>query len=71
MTSLVGSSGGTWQPVERYVYDAYGAVSYANSNWSTFSTYCSAANNTVLYTGREFDPETGVYYYRDAVLQRT
>ena len=49
--------------MERYVYDAYGAVSFANSNWSTFGT-SSTANNTVLYTGRELDPESGLWYYR-------
>ena len=65
VTALTAANGSI---VERYVYDAYGEVSYASSDWSTFST-SSTVGNTAFYAGRELDPETGLYYYLAAVLQ--
>ncbi|MDZ7616772.1 MAG: RHS repeat-associated core domain-containing protein, partial [Patescibacteria group bacterium] len=52
-----------WQVVERYVYSPYGAVTIYTPDWSTVLAE-SAHDNTTLYTGREFDSETGLYYYR-------
>ncbi|MDZ7620794.1 MAG: RHS repeat-associated core domain-containing protein [Patescibacteria group bacterium] len=52
-----------WQVVERYVYSPYGAVTIYAPDWSTVLAE-SAFDNTTLYTGREFDSETGLYYYR-------
>ncbi len=40
--------------VERYTYDAYGCVTPA----------ASAVGNPYLFTGRQFDEETGLYFYR-------
>ena len=36
---------------------------FYSSSWTSPST-SSSVGNTVLYTGRELDPETGLYYYR-------
>ncbi|MDD4910182.1 MAG: DUF4329 domain-containing protein [Candidatus Omnitrophica bacterium] len=50
MTALTDSSGST---VESYTYDAYGKPSTASS-----------IGNPYMFTGREYDLETGLYYYR-------
>jgi len=60
VTTLIGSDGGV---IERTVYDAYGTPTFYNSTWTGSST-TSSVGNVVLYTGRELDPETGLYYYR-------
>ncbi len=52
-----------WQVVERYVYSPYGHVTIYTPDWSATRAE-SAFDNTTLYTGREFDPSTGLYYYR-------
>jgi RHS repeat-associated protein len=61
VTGLVNASG---QVVERYLYDAYGRVTYLNPNFTEKAVQESAYENTTLYTGRELDPETGLMYYR-------
>ena len=60
VTALV-DTGGT--VLERYVYDPYGKVTIY---WPDWSSTLSASNyyNRILYTGREYDPETGLYNYR-------
>ncbi|MDD4910184.1 MAG: DUF4329 domain-containing protein [Candidatus Omnitrophica bacterium] len=50
VTALTDSSGST---VESYTYDAYGKPSTASS-----------IGNPYMFTGREYDLETGLYYYR-------
>jgi RHS repeat-associated protein len=50
VTSLSGSTG---QPVATYVYDSFGNT-----------TPTEGIFNPYRYTGREQDPETGLYYYR-------
>lgn len=49
--------------VERYSYNAFGVmlISDANGNLLTQSAYA----NPYTYTGRRFDTETGLYYYRN------
>ena len=60
VTALVDTAG---DALERYLYDPYGVVTIYDGTWtSTRST--SSYDNTVLFTGRELDPETGLYYYR-------
>jgi RHS repeat-associated protein len=51
VASLTNSSGALAQS---YTYDSYGKI--------TAST--GTLTNPFQYTGREFDPETGIYYYR-------
>ena len=60
VTTLVDTGG---DAVERYLYDPYGKVTIQDGSWSgerTFSSY----QNEILYTGREFQTETALYYYR-------
>jgi RHS repeat-associated protein len=51
---------------ERYEYDAYGNFrmyngdSYYQNNWN----WSQQNGPAVLFTGREYDSETGLYYYR-------
>ena len=48
--------------VERYSYDVFGAVTIRDSNDSVVSV--SSVANSYMFTGREYDSETGLYYYR-------
>ena len=61
VTSLIDTSG---DGIERYQYDPYGKVTIYDGSWSsTRST--SSYNNVILYAGRELDPESGLYHYRN------
>ena len=64
--ALTDSSGNV---VERYSYDAYGQVTVMDGGYTPlplnpWGTPHSAAGNPYLFTGRELDEETGLYYYR-------
>ncbi|MBI4835558.1 MAG: hypothetical protein HY811_12165 [Planctomycetes bacterium] len=48
--------------VEKYTYDPYGKVSIFDGSGNPLQQ--SAIGNVYLYTGREYDTETGLYYYR-------
>ncbi len=48
--------------VERYEYDAFGKPTVYDANWTVLNT--SAVGNTRLFHGRDYDYETGLYYYR-------
>lgn len=48
--------------VERVGYDPYGAPTFFNASSSEITA--SAVENNILFTGREYDPETGTYYFR-------
>ena len=55
--------------VERYAYDAYGFVSVTNGAGvpvppNAWGSPHSAVGNPYLFTGRQLDEETGLYYYR-------
>jgi RHS repeat-associated protein len=76
VTALV--DGSTGAVVERYVYDAYGSVTFCNSAWSptqvsggypdgTVSLY----DNEILYCGYRFDPATGLYTVRHRTYHPT
>jgi RHS repeat-associated protein len=69
VTALLNTSG---TAIERYVYDAYGLVTYLNATWGTLSG--SAYDSRVLFQGERLDPAIGLYHmnYRDysATLQR-
>jgi RHS repeat-associated protein len=51
VTALTNASGNT---VEVYEYDVYGRVGASDANHP----------NRLMFTGREYDKETGLYYYR-------
>lgn len=48
--------------VERYQYDAFGNPEIFNAAGSPIAR--SAVDNPYLFTGRRYDAETGLYYYR-------
>jgi RHS repeat-associated protein len=53
---------------EKYEYDPFGGVevhAWTGSAWATAATAWSGVGNPYLYTGRRFDPETGLGYYRN------
>jgi RHS repeat-associated protein len=54
---------------ERYTYDAYGQVIVLDASYTpvppnAWGTPHSAIGNPWLFTGRELDEETGLYFYR-------
>jgi RHS repeat-associated protein len=49
-------------PVEYYSYDAYGKAAVTNGAGNPILH--SAVGNPFLFTGRQLDEETGLYYYR-------
>jgi RHS repeat-associated protein len=61
VTALLDTNG---DALERYVYSPYGVVTIYDATWTNTRSESSYANVT-LYTGREFDAETGLYYYRN------
>ncbi|MDZ7615443.1 MAG: RHS repeat-associated core domain-containing protein, partial [Patescibacteria group bacterium] len=60
VTALIDAAGTV---VERYVYTPYGEVTIYNADWSA-TRDASSVDNTHLYTGRDLDGATGLYYYR-------
>ncbi|MBI4835560.1 MAG: RHS repeat-associated core domain-containing protein, partial [Planctomycetes bacterium] len=48
--------------VEKYIYDPYGKVSIFDGSGNPLQQ--SAIGDSYLYTGREWDAEIGLYYYR-------
>ena len=61
VTALVATNGDV---LERYLYTPYGVVTILDADFTDDADGVSDYNNTTLYTGREYDPETGLYYYR-------
>ena len=61
VTALLDTSG---HAVERYVYSPYGVLTIYDATWTNPRSTSTYANVT-LYTGREFDIETGLYSYRN------
>lgn len=48
--------------VERVAYDVYGTPSFADARGNAMDK--SAVGNNILFTGREYDAETGNYFFR-------
>ncbi|HEX5155158.1 MAG TPA: RHS repeat-associated core domain-containing protein [Parafilimonas sp.] len=75
-TNLIGSvtsvSDTSGKLVERYAYDPFGKQTIYDAN--NVILLVSAVGNTYLFTGRQIDKETGLYYFRaryyDAVTGR-
>ncbi len=61
VTALLDTAG---DALERYVYSPYGVATIYDATWTNTRSTSSYANVT-LYTGRELDPETGLYSYRN------
>jgi len=60
--SLVALTNASGQVVERYRYDSFGTPTILNADNNTLS--CSAFGNPYLFTGREYDCESGLHYFR-------
>ena len=61
VVALLNSSGTV---VETYEYDAFGNTTICDGNGTPRANNISAYDNPYMYTGRRYDPETGLYYYR-------
>jgi len=73
VTALVDTDGTV---VERYVYDAYGRVTFLAADWSLQENgdvdgIASNYANTVLFAGYRFDSETGLYHVRHRMYHAT
>lgn len=60
--SIVALTNASGNLVERYEYDPYGQPSFFDANDNALVQ--SAVSNAILFTGRDYDAETGMYYYR-------
>ncbi len=60
--SIVAVTNASGQVVERYEYNAAGAVTFYSPTYSLLTS--SAIGNRILFTSREYDSETKTYYYR-------
>jgi RHS repeat-associated protein len=52
-------------PAERYYYSPYGTLTFLDGSFNILTTQQSQIGNGVAYTGRQYDPETGLYYFRN------
>jgi RHS repeat-associated protein len=59
--SVVAITDDAGQLVQRYGYDAWSNIVYSDG---LFSFSGSGLVNTLTYTGREYDAESGIYHYR-------
>jgi RHS repeat-associated protein len=66
VTAVVNTSGTV---VERYIYDAYGAVTILDAGWNTLGG--SAHDWRYLHQGGRFDFTTGLYHFRNRDLSPT
>ena len=63
--NVMGLTDQSGQRVESYAYDAYGRVTFINSeDYESSNQLTSAVDNPFLFTGRRYDPETGFYHFR-------
>ena len=60
--SVVALSDDNGNIVESYEYDPFGAVTVCDAGDQAISE--SAYDNPYMFTGRRYDDETGLYYYR-------
>ena len=67
--SVIALSDTSGNIVERYTYTPYGAVTITDSLNNVLSD--SAYGNPYMFTGRRFDSETGLYYYRARMYSPT
>ena len=50
--------------VENYAYDSHGSVTFRDAGGGPLASGSSAIFNPYTFTGRRYDPETSLYYYR-------
>lgn len=61
--TITGLLDNTGSLVEQYLYDSYGVPTIYDAGLTPISA--SAYNNPYLFTGRRYDNESGLYYYRN------
>jgi RHS repeat-associated protein len=49
---------------ERYYYSPYGSLIFLDGSFNVLTTQQSQIGNSVTFTGRQFDSESGLYYFR-------
>ncbi|MFH1642217.1 MAG: RHS repeat-associated core domain-containing protein [Nanoarchaeota archaeon] len=59
VTEITGDSG---QIIEKYTYDSFGNLTIRDTSDEILDT--SSVGNPYTYTSREYDAETGLYFYR-------
>jgi RHS repeat-associated protein len=62
--SIYAVTNGSGVVAERYKYTAYGEVTVYNADNITVKQGGTTIGNRFMFTGREYDEETGLYYYR-------
>jgi RHS repeat-associated protein len=67
--SVVALSNGNKDIVEKYSYDVFGTPTIKDGQGNIISS--SAYGNSRMFTGREYDNETGNYYYRNRYYNPT
>lgn len=66
MHNVVAVTDGSGNAVERYEYDDYGRPAFFDGADAPLAAW--AIGNTLLFTGRRFEPETEWYFYRTRYL---
>jgi RHS repeat-associated protein len=66
VTTITSSSG---SPIERNTYSPYGAVTFLTATFLPLSPNATAIGNSATFNGRQYDAETGLYYYRSRFYQ--
>lgn len=65
--STMALSSATGSVAERLEYDAYGVPTFYDSGNIIMEQ--SSIGNNIMFTGREYDPESATYYYRVRTIQ--
>jgi RHS repeat-associated protein len=52
-------------PAERYYYSPYGTLLFLDASFNVLATQQTLIGNAQTYTGRQYDPESGLYFYRN------
>ena len=68
VTAATSSAG---SPSERYYYSPYGNVTFLDGNFNALGTQQSQIGNSVTYTGRQYDSESGTYNFRHRCYHST
>jgi RHS repeat-associated protein len=66
--NVITLTGNTGSPAERYYYSPYGTLTFLGGSFNVLATQQSPSSNSVTYTGRQFDTESGLLYYRNRYM---
>jgi len=62
--NVVAVSDASGAVVERYEYGDFGLPEFLDADWQALPYQGSSVGNPYLFTGRRYDTETGLYWYR-------